>query len=186
MRKKNIAVIFGGNSTEYEVSLQSSFSVIGNLDKEKYHIILIGITREGDWYHYFGETEKIADDTWSEDTEHLSRAAVSVSRSQKGFLELDQDGYRFLSVDAVFPVLHGKNGEDGTLQGMFELAGIPVIGCGMLSSAICMDKEKAHRLVSLEGISIPKSITFSYAKIEYVLPEIKKTLKFPVFVKPVR
>ena len=59
MRKKNIAVIFGGNSTEYEVSLQSSFSVIGNLDKQKYHIILIGITREGDWYHYFGETEKM-------------------------------------------------------------------------------------------------------------------------------
>lgn len=186
MKKKNVAVIFGGNSTEYEVSLQSSFSVFESIDIQKYNIIPIGITRDGNWYHYTGEFEKIADDTWFTDTDKLSNVTISLNRSEKGFLELDNGKYTFLSIDLVFPVLHGKNGEDGTLQGMFELADIPIVGCGMLSSVLCMDKEKAHRLVSLTGISIPKSITFSYPDIEDALLKIVESLKFPVFVKPVR
>lgn len=83
-------------------------------------------------------------------------------------------------------MLHGKNGEDGTLQGLFELAGIPIVGCNTLSSALCMDKDKAHKLVSLAGISVPKSVTFKFADREAALKKIRTELSFPLFVKPVR
>ena len=86
----------------------------------------------------------------------------------------------------IFPVLHGKNGEDGTLQGLFELAGIPVVGCDTLSSALCMDKDKAHKLVSLAGISVPKSVTFKFSGKKAALKIIEKELSYPLFVKPVR
>lgn len=86
----------------------------------------------------------------------------------------------------VFPVLHGKNGEDGTLQGLFELAGIPVVGCNTLSSALCMDKDRAHKLVSLAGISVPKSVTFNRHRRDEALREVEANLSYPLFVKPVR
>ena len=82
MQKKKIAVIFGGNSTEYEVSLQSAFSVFENINKEKFDIVPIGITRNGDWYHYTGKKEKIANNTWFEDNENLYSVAVSQNRSK--------------------------------------------------------------------------------------------------------
>lgn len=96
------------------------------------------------------------------------------------------DKYAVIKVDLVFPVLHGKNGEDGTLQGLFELAGIPIVGCNTLSSALCMDKDRAHKLVSLAGISVPKSITFKCFEIKEALSEISAKLVYPLFVKPVR
>lgn len=184
MEKKKLAIIFGGNSTEYEVSLQSAFSVFENIDSAKYDVVPIGITRNGDWYHYKGRYESIADNTWTEDRDHLHPVTVSVSRSQKGFLELCKDEYTFVPVDFVFPILHGKNGEDGTLQGMFELADIPLIGCNTLSSALCMDKDRAHKLVSLEGISVPESVTFNRFDMDTALS--KANLTYPLFVKPVR
>lgn len=185
MQKKRVAVIFGGNSTEYEVSLQSAYSVFENINTEKYHIIPIGITRSGEWYHYTGEKEKISDNTWFEDGKNLHPVAVSQNRSVKGFLELTADNYRVIGVDLVFPVLHGKNGEDGTLQGMFELAGLPVVGCNTLASAICMDKDKAHKLVSLAGVAVPKSVTFHRYEKNTAMEEIKAKLTYPLFVKPV-
>ena len=87
-------------------------------------------------------------------------------------------------MDLVFPVLHGKNGEDGTLQGIFELSGIPRIGCNTLSSALCMDKDRAHKLVSLAGIAVPKSVTFNRFSMDDTLS--KADLTYPLFVKPVR
>ena len=92
--------------------------------------------------------------------------------------------HTIIPVDLVFPILHGKNGEDGTLQGIFELAGIPLVGCGTLSSALCMDKDRAHKLVSLAGISVPKSVTFNRLNIDAVLSNADLT--YPLFVKPVR
>lgn len=186
MDKKKIAIIFGGNSTEYDVSLQSASSVFENIDRDKFEIVPIGITRNGEWYHYTGKTEKIANNTWTDDSENLYSVAVSQNRSVKGFLELTADKYRIIKIDLVFPVLHGKNGEDGTLQGLFELAGIPIIGCNTLSSALCMDKDKAHKLVSLAGISVPKSVTFKFSDKEAAIKRIKTELSFPLFVKPVR
>lgn len=218
MRKKAIAVIFGGHSTEYEVSLQSAFSVLENLDTEKYNIILIGITREGDWYRYRGSYKDIRNNTWCGDRAFLTPVAVSQSRSVKGFLELfpaesagtaEDEGsaassdmpvsegsaasavipagrYSVVKVDLVFPILHGKNGEDGTLQGLFELAGIPVVGCNTLSSALCMDKGRAHTLVRTAGVAVPKAVTFKRYESEAALREIARRLRYPLFVKPVR
>lgn len=186
MKKIKIAIIFGGNSTEYEVSLQSAYSVFENIDTERYEVIPVGITRDGEWYHYTGERSSILDNTWFMDQKHLRSVAVSGNRSVHGFLELAEDKYSILPADLVFPVLHGKNGEDGTLQGMFELAGIPVVGCNTLSSALCMDKDRAHKLVSLAGIQVPKSVTFRNFEKETAMKEIAETLQFPLFVKPVR
>lgn len=162
MQKKKIAVIFGGNSTEYEVSLQSAHAVLKHLDWNKHEIIPVGITRDGDWYYYTGGIDKIRENTWFCDEKQLHMAAVSQNRSHgpRGLLILEEGTWRVMDIDLAFPVLHGKNGEDGTLQGMLELAGIPVAGCGMLSSALCMDKDRAHKLVQLEGIAVPKAITF--------------------------
>lgn len=186
MEKKKIAVIFGGNSTEYEVSLQSAFSVFENINTNKFDIIPIGITRSGEWYHYTGEKEKILNNIWFEDSKNLTPVVVSGNRSVKGFLELAAEKYRVMKVDLVFPILHGRNGEDGTLQGLFEMAGIPVIGCNTLSSALCMDKDRAHKLVSLTGISVPESVVFKRFGKEAALKEIKAELSCPLFVKPVR
>lgn len=183
---KKIAVIFGGRSTEYEVSLQSASSVFENINNNKYDVIPIGITREGEWYHYTGDYEKIQDDKWVSDSKNLHPVVVSHSCLARGFLELNGDKYTAIKVDLVFPILHGKNGEDGTLQGLFELAGMPVIGCGTLSSALCMDKDRAHKLVSLTGVSVPKSVAFKDFNKEEALKEIEENLTYPVFVKPVR
>ena len=186
MQNKKIAVIFGGNSTEYEVSLQSASAVFENINTNKFDIIPIGITRSGEWYHYTGEKEKILNNTWFEDSKNLCPVVVSQNRSVKGFLEIASDKYRIIKVDLVFPVLHGKNGEDGTFQGIFELAGIPVVGCDTLSSALCMDKDRAHKLVSLAGISVPKSVTFKRFNEEAAMKEIEANLTYPLFIKPVR
>lgn len=159
MNKKKIAVFFGGHSSEYEVSLQSAHAVLENIDAETYEAILIGITKAGEWYRYTGEISNIAAGTWCEDTAHLHDVVFSQNRSVKGFWEND-NGWRIHRIDLAFPVLHGKNGEDGTVQGMLELAGIPIVGCGALCSALCMDKDRAHRLVGLAGVSVPKAVAF--------------------------
>ena len=186
MDKKRIAVIFGGNSTEYEVSLQSAFSVLENIDTDKYDVFPVGITRKGAWYHYTKKKKKISGNTWLADRRNLFPVTVSQNPSAKGFLEFRTDGWHIIKTDLVFPVLHGKNGEDGTLQGLFELAGIPVVGCDTLSSAICMDKDRAHKLVSLTGISVPRAVTFSDSDRKEAWKEINEKLSYPLFVKPVR
>ncbi len=186
MDKKVIAVIFGGCSPEYEVSLQSAFSVLENLDKNKYEVIPIGITKNGDWYRYCGDSEKIRNNTWFENTEDIRPVGFSPSRTSSGFLELCGDRYSFFKADLAFPVLHGKNGEDGTVQGMLELSGIPIVGCDTLSSALCMDKERAHRLVNSFGVSVPRSLLFDVYSRDKAVQEVSNSLKYPVFVKPVR
>lgn len=186
MQKKKIAVIFGGNSAEYEVSLQSAYAVLTNINADKFEIIPIGITRSGDWYHYMGGNKKVRDNTWFEDGSSLRPAAVSPSRSVKGFLEAAEGKCHVIKADMVFPVLHGKNGEDGTLQGLFELAGIPVVGCNTLASALCMDKDRAHKLVSQAGIAVPKSVVLKQFAKEAALKETEAALSYPLFVKPVR
>lgn len=184
--KKRIAVLFGGNSTEYEVSLQSAYSVLKNMNKEKYDIIPIGITREGEWYHYTGEYSHIEDNTWMNETEHIFPVVVSQSRLDKSLIQFSKEHCEWIKIDLAFPVLHGKNGEDGTLQGLFELAGIPVVGCGTLSSALCMDKDRAHIVVQAMGIAVPKGITLKQWEQQEALSKIDKDLTYPLFVKPIR
>ena len=186
MQKKSIAIIFGGNSTEYEVSLQSAYSVFDNIDSEKFNIIPIGITRSGEWFHYTGSMDNLLNNTWFEDSSKLFPIVVSQNRSVKGFLEFSGDCYKTVKLDLVLPVLHGKNGEDGTLQGLCELAGIPIIGCNTLSSALCMDKDRAHKLANLAGVAVPKSVTFKEYEKDSAVAEINSSLSYPLFVKPVR
>lgn len=186
MKKKKIAVIFGGHSSEYGVSLQSVYSVMTNIDTERFEIIPIGITKDGDWFHYTGLYENVRDDIWCCDADNLYPVVFSQNRSDGGFLERRNGVYTFVQIDLALPVLHGKNGEDGTVQGMLELAGITIVGCGTLSSALCMDKDRAHKLVSLAGIEVPVSVTFRRCDMAEALDRIRRELSYPLFVKPVR
>ena len=149
--RKKIAVIFGGCSPEYSVSLQSASAVIRHMDPQKYIPVRIGISRNGDWFLFRGNTEQIEADTWCNPTDCVP-VLVSPNRSDHGLIALKRTGLDKIPIDAAFPVLHGQNGEDGTVQGLFQLAGIPVIGCGVLASALCMDKDRAHQLVRAAGI----------------------------------
>jgi D-alanine---D-serine ligase len=187
--KKKIAIIFGGHSTEYEVSLQSSYSILSVLNgSQKFEPVLIGITRQGEWFHYVGPIEYIADDTWYTRGDDLRPAMISPDRSKHGMIEFTARGVKQIALDAVFPVLHGKNGEDGTLQGLIELAGIPLIGCDTTSSALCMDKDRAHKLVKEAGISVPAALVIHNKEIGDFTAIIEKTrhLLYPLFVKPVK
>lgn len=183
--KKKIAVIFGGCSPEYSVSLQSAYAVIQHMDKEAYAPVLIGITKQGDWFWFHGSAEKIADDTWHNGA-GCTPAAISPSRSERAVLTYEGDRIQKIHIDAAFPVLHGRNGEDGTVQGLLALSGIPLIGCGVLSSALCMDKDRAHKLVQAAGITVPHSFLFEKSmEVEAALAQAE-TIGYPVFVKPVK
>lgn len=184
--KKNIAVLFGGCSSEYPVSLKSACSVLESIDSSKYDAIPVGITRDGQWFRFSGDLAEIAGDTWHQDRLHLKPAFLSPDRSVHGLGEITEKGLRFTWIDAVFPVLHGKNGEDGTIQGLAELAGIPVIGCGVLASALSMDKHRAHQIVSLAGVRVPRSVYFDHRPSESELLTVCKDLRCPLFVKPLR
>lgn len=181
--KKKVAIMFGGCSSEYNVSLVSATSVIKNINKEKYEVLMIGITKEGDFYLYNGDVEKIESDKWfNNDT--CKKITISTNRSDHGIIVLDTN--EIIKLDVVFPVLHGQNGEDGRLQGLLELAGIKYVGCDMTSSAICMDKYLAHEIVASSGILSPISYLFtkddSLEKIESKINH----LKYPLFVKPLK
>ena len=183
MDRNTIAVLFGGCSTEYEVSLQSACSVIENLSPEKYEVILLGITREGEWLKYGGDIRQIQNDSWSVHPSCVP-AVISPDRSTHGIIALEGGRMTAIRIDAAFPVLHGKNGEDGTVQGLLELAGIPCVGCGTLSSALCMDKDIAHRLVGLAGIKTPTSVVLTSRITDMELFEETALLRYPLFVKP--
>jgi len=183
MKQITVAILFGGNSTEYEVSLQSACSVIEHLNTKKYRLILLGITRQGEWMKYSGGIRQIQDDTWRSHDSCVP-AVISPDRHTHGILVLDRGRATTIPIDAAFPVLHGKNGEDGTVQGLLEMAGIPCVGCGMLSSALCMDKDIAHKLVRLAGIKTPNSIVLLSPIADTKLAEQTAHLQYPLFVKP--
>ncbi|MCM1054287.1 MAG: D-alanine--D-serine ligase VanG [Bacteroides sp.] len=185
MERKKTAVLFGGCSSEYEVSLQSAYSVLKGLNKEKLDIIPIGISKKGDWYRYKGSYENIRRDQWESDRESLIPVTVSLSRSKRGLIELGKDGTVFTELDLAFPVLHGKNGEDGSVHGLLQLAGIETVGCSALSSALCMDKHRAHALVGAAGIRVPESALIKRSSGRETA-EALHPLKYPVFVKPLR
>ena len=165
--KTRILILFGGCSTEHEVSLQSAQAVLEHLDRRKYHALPVHISREGRW------------------TFQGRPCTLRLDRGATSLLLLDGSG-ETLAFDAAFPVLHGKNGEDGTAQGLFELAGVPVVGCGALSSALCMDKHRAHLLASLAGVAVPKGAVFAAGSSPEELKAAAERLGYPLFVKPVR
>lgn len=185
MQKITVAVLFGGFSTEYDVSLQSAASVIDHLDRSKYELILIGITRMGTWLKFQGTTDDIREDIWHAHP-GCTEAFISPSRQASGIVELIGTEFRVLPVDVVFPVLHGKNGEDGTLQGLLEMSGIPFVGCDTLSSAISMDKAIASQLVKAAGVEAAASVTiFDGDPLDMAVDHAAK-LGFPLYIKPAR
>ena len=180
---KTILVLFGGCSTEHAVSLQSAHAVVSHMDREAYTPLLVGITRSGQWLYYTGPLDRMEADTWQQ--ENCTPCILSLDRGRGELLLLDGTGTR-LHFDGAFPVLHGKNGEDGTLQGLLELAGVPVIGCGTLSSALCMDKDRAHKLAALAGVKVPRGTVVDRSWREDDLQRAARDLGYPLFVQPVR
>ncbi len=185
MKKKSVVVLFGGMSNEYEVSLKSASAAIENMDLDKYNLIMLGITREGKWFKFSGDIQMIRNNTWYTDKSCVE-AFISPSRERKGLIEITEEGYKMTEIDVVFPILHGKFGEDGTMQRLLELSGIPFVGCKTLSSVICMDKAVTHSLVAKEGIKVAKSVVL-YKKDNNVEEIVKQArLKLPAYIKPAK
>ncbi len=174
MNKINVGIIYGGKSTEHEVSIRSAKSVFEALNKEKYNVSLINITKAGEWL-LANDNEEITalDNTNSE--------KISVVPSNG----LMADG-EIIKMDAVLPILHGTAGEDGSIQGLLELAEIPYAGCNVRSSAVCMDKDMTKRLLELKGIGVAPSIVLNYyEKDGQTYEHAKEKLGVPMFIKPV-
>ena len=181
-----IAVIFGGMSTEHDISTISGTSILKNLDKEKYEIYPIYISEEGKWFEYKVDLNNIS--------------IFEIGQELKNLKEIDNIIEYLSRVDCIFPVLHGLYGEDGTIQGMFELLKIPYVGCKVLGSSISMDKaytkiifDKANlkqakyiyiKKVKDEFIYIDKGFNETKFKIKDLVNKIKDELEFPMFIKP--
>ena len=181
---QTILVLFGGCSTEYEVSLQSAHGVLSHLDRSRFTPLTVGITREGRWLRYGGPLSGLETGDWASRPDCVP-CALSLDRGDRRLLWLDGSG-RSEGFDAAFPILHGKNGEDGTVQGLLELMDVPVVGCGALSSALCMDKDRAHKLAALAGVRVPRSRLFRRGAVLPQMAQAAEELGYPLFVKPVR
>lgn len=183
MADKNIAVIMGGRSSEHEVSLVSAATVVENINTDIYNVIMVGITKDGQW-KLIESMDKVKDGSW---VDGHTEAILSPETGKNTLYLLGKDRVENLHVDVVFPVLHGMNGEDGTLQGLLELAQIPYVGCGVLASACSMDKFYTKIIVDSIGIRQAKFVGVRRAQLrdmDAVVAEVEKTLPYPVFVKP--
>ena len=186
MSKRTVAIFFGGVSSEHEVSCISAASVVRNIDTELFDVVTVGITRDGRWLLFSGTPEQMEDGSWEDDPANVT-AFVSPDRSIHGLVLLGENGDDVIRLDAVFPVLHGKNGEDGTMQGLLELAGIPYVGCPVLGSAVCMDKAVANALMDCYGIKHTAWRSFTewqYDELMDGLDALESELGYPMFVKP--
>lgn len=177
-----VAVLFGGKSGEHTVSCISAASVLSAIRTEKYDILKIGITREGEWFLTEASLEEIRSGAW----ENLSnkKAILSPDTAHKGFLVWEEDGIKTLPVDVIFPVMHGDYCEDGCLQGLCELAGIPYVGCGVCASSVGMDKEMAKTVFAAVGIPVAKGITVEKKDRAIVKEKVQELFSYPVFIKP--
>ena len=185
---KTVCVLFGGVSTEHLISGRSAFNIINGLKKARYHVVSVGITKKGKWIRYDGDLQAIYDGTWEE--EAVSRPTpVLVDDSGSGLSVKD-----FLTTvagcvpDVVFPAVHGINCEDGTLQGLLELSGIPYVGCGVLASAAGMDKLQAKRMFQLAKIPQCRYVSLQRKDIEHdieqAMDKVEKKVPYPCFLKP--
>ena len=187
MKKINVCVLFGGVSPEHEVSLRSAESVLNNMDPEKYNIFPVGITKKGDWI-LFGDTDysRLPGEAWLACPDNR-KAAISPIRGQ-GLLIFEGDCVVREQIDVVFPVLHGENGEDGSIQGLLQLAGIPFVGCGVASSAQCMDKTLTKLTVGLTSVRQADWELVTREQLrsrpEAALDRVEARFAYPMFVKP--
>ena len=188
MKKKlRVGVIFGGRSGEHEVSLRSAESVINAMDKTRYEVVPIAITKEGRWL-ISGNAAALLPDAVMSSNSH-QQVAIIGDPTRRGLTRIDSESPTSSeSLDAVFPVLHGTYGEDGTIQGLLEMAGVPYVGCGVLASANGMDKVVMKQLFQHAGLTIIDYLWFLRStweeKTEEIIKRITRSLGFPVFVKP--
>lgn len=189
MNKRTVAVVFGGVSSEHEVSRLTAASILENIDRGQWEVLLVGITKAGKWFLCPGglPAEAVADGRWEEDPA-LAPVVLSPDRGHHGLLLREGEGWRQVPVDVLFPALHGKNGEDGSVQGLAQLAGIPCVGCGVAASAVCMDKALTKIILTAAGI--PNARWLCAAKEDRddraLAAAVTGELGWPVFVKPAR
>lgn len=186
MAKIKAAVIFGGVSRERELSLASAAEVVENIPKEKYEVVCIGITRKGHWLYYPGDAADIATGEW-EFNPDCTPAFISPDPLHRGIVILENSEASIRKIDIVFPVLSGKSGADGTIQGLLDLSGIPYVGCGLLAAASCMDKSHTHMVMDDFGIKTAEWRLITQRELNEIdkrCKEISAELGFPLIVKP--
>lgn len=172
--KKKVAILFGGKSTEHEVSRVSAASVLRNIDISKYDVYPIGITKQGEWFEYAGNVDKIENGEWERDEYYKTTEGQKVLFNKE--------------VDVVFPVLHGLCGEDGTVQGLCRLIDIPCVGPNVMSSSVCMDKVYTKYVLEHFNIKQADYVVVNLAEYkenrEEIINTIEKKLEYNVFIKP--
>ena len=186
--KMCVALLFGGMSSEHEVSCVSVGNFVRNIDRSKYEVLTVGITKEGRWLYTEATAEQMADGSWEELPGNMA-CVISPDRADHGMILFTPDGrVEKMHLDVVIPVLHGLWGEDGTVQGLLELAGIAYVGCGVLASSVCMDKAVANALFEANGVPHTKWVAANRWEIEKdlegVCAGVEQKLGWPVFVKP--
>ena len=187
MNQLNVCILFGGISPEHAVSLRSAESVLNHIDKTRYHVLPVGITREGRWFLFGGsDYSELPSGAWL-NNENNKPAAISPVRGQ-GLLTFDGDKVERHRVDVVFPVLHGENGEDGAMQGLLQMAGIPYVGPHVAASAVAMDKTLTKLVVDHAGVSqaawqLVRRSDVNIRK-DRTLDLLEARFQYPMFVKP--
>ena len=186
VKKLNVCILFGGVSPEHAVSLRSAESVLNNLNREKYNIYPVGITRDGRWFYFpKGDYSLLPGGAWEQ--EENVPAAISPVRGQ-GLLLFGETGMESIALDVVFPVLHGENGEDGAVQGLMQMAGIPCVGPDVAASAVSMDKSLTKLVVDqinqTQAAWVLVRRADVYNRMETLLAQLQEKFDFPMFVKP--
>ena len=174
MKRLTVAILFGGCSEEHDVSVKSAMEIASSIDPQKYEPVYIGITKAGAWALCASPSPG-----WQD--RDCRRAAISPDRETHGLLVLERGQCRAVHLDVVFPVLHGRTGEDGAVQGLLELSGIPYVGCGIQGSAVCMDKSLAYLVVRSTGVATPE-----FTVLNGTDRPVPDEFAYPAFVKPAR
>lgn len=179
---KKVLVVFGSKSSEHEISCMSAYSILKNIDRTRYNVMMLGIDKLGEFYNYTGSLDKVKDATWIEDSNNIEKIDNIIEYLKK--------------FDVIFPVLHGKYGEDGTIQGIFEYAGVKYVGCDVLGSSLCMNKSVTKELVETFNIPVVEYVDISREIFEELstdesnfskfASDLEEKLNFPMFVKPNR
>ncbi len=187
MAKKRVCVLFGGSSADHDASLTTAYSVLNAIPKDKYEPLPIGITRVGRWLFYPGSYENIPDGSWERDSDCCS-CILSSDPLHKGVIKIMPGGDSSIHrIDAVFPLLHGKYGEDGRIQGLCKLSGLPMVGNDLASSNACLDKKLTYMLLREAGLKTAEYISLERSvmnELDRSLNELERKLGYPIYVTP--
>lgn len=182
-----VALLFGGVSSEHDISCMSAQTFMDTMEAEGYTVYPIYINRQGEWFLYEGDRKRLSG---APEEEYRTPVAILPGMGRDSFLLLSENGPESLEVDVALPVLHGLNGEDGTIQGLLEMARLPYVGCGVLASALGMDKVYTKRIVEDLGIRQARYVDLTRYEIEHdcenAMEKVEKTFDYPVFIKPSR